>query len=67
MATLVKCGSKYINLDHVDMIRSTPYLRSSCESMEIRILFTNSENYTSILVSDEDFKEFEASLAKYTN
>lgn len=67
MATLVKCGSKYINLDHVDMIRSTPYFRSSCESMEIRILFTNSENYTSILVSDEDFKEFEASLAKYTN
>lgn len=67
MATLVKCGSKYINLDHVDMIRSEPYLRSWCESMEIRILFTNSENYTSIFVSNEDFKELEAALAKYTN
>lgn len=67
MATLVKCGSKYINLDHVDMIRPTPYFRSYCETMEIRILFTNSEDYTSIFISDEDFKEFEASLAKYTN
>lgn len=67
MATLVKCGSKYINLDHVDMIRSEPYFRSWCESMEIRILFTNSENYTSIFVSNEDLKELEAALAKYTN
>lgn len=66
MPTLVKCGRKYINLDHVDMI-SEPYFRSYCETMEIRILFTNSEDYTSIFVSDEDFKEFEASLAKYTN
>ena len=67
MPNLIKCGRKYINLDHVDMIRSEPYFRSYCETKEIRILFTNSEDYTSILVSDEDFKEFEASLAKYTN
>lgn len=63
MATLVKCGRKYINLDHVDMIEPSGYY----QSMKIRILFTNSENYTSILISDEEFKEFEASLAKYTN
>ena len=63
MPNLIKCGRKYINLDHVDAINPEPYY----QSIKIRILFTNSEDYTSILVSDEDFKEFEASLAKYTN
>lgn len=67
MPTLVKCGRKYINLDHVNMIRPEPYFRSYCESKEVRVFFTNSESYASILVSDEDFKEFEASLAKYTS
>ena len=63
MATLVKCGRKYINLDHVDAIEKDYYYRDAL----VKVLFSGAEDWTIFRISDEEFKEFEASLAKYTN
>ena len=63
MPTLVKCGRKYINLDHVDTIDNDYYHNDTL----VRILFSGVEDWTTFRVSNEEFKEFEASLAKYTN
>lgn len=63
MATLVKCGSKYINLDNVDAIEKTSYHNDRL----IRVLFNGAEGWTNFRISEEEFKKFEASLAKYTN
>ena len=63
MPTLVKCGRKYINLDHVDAIEKDCYHRDAL----VKILFNGAEDWTTLRISDEDFKDFKDSLAKYTN
>lgn len=61
MPNLIKCGKQYINLDCVNAINNDYY------DTLVRVLFSGAENWTTFRVSDEDFKKFEASLAKYTN
>ena len=63
MATLVKCGRKYINLDHVDAIEKDYYYRDAL----VKVLFNGAEDWMTFRISEEEFKKFEASLAKYTN
>ena len=63
MPNLIKCGKRYINLDHVDAIDNDYYHNDTL----VRVLFSESENWITIRISDEEFREFEASLAKYTN
>lgn len=63
MPNLVKCGLKYINLDHVDAIEKDFYYNS----ILVRVLFNGAKDWTIFRISDEEFKKFEASLAKYTN
>lgn len=63
MATLVKCGKRYINLDRVDAIEKDYYHLT----ILVRVLFNGAKDWTTFRISDEEFKKFEASLAKYTN
>lgn len=64
MANFIKCGRRYINIDRVDIIEHEHY---NDTSKKVKILFAGSEVWATYLISYDDFKDFEASLAKYTN
>lgn len=63
MPNLVKCGRKYINLDNVDAINDEYYHNATL----VRVLFNGADDWTTFRISDEELKDFQASLDKYTN
>ena len=63
MPNLIKCGKRYINLDYVEAIQDNYYYNATI----VEILFSGAKSWTTFRVSDEDLKNFKASLAKYTN
>jgi hypothetical protein len=63
MPNFIKCGQRYINLDYVEAIQDTCYYNTTI----VEVLFSGAKSWRTFDISDEDFKDFRASLAKYTN